>query len=109
LGRYVLKTFEDEKALAFVPPALPPDPPVRLDGLQVLLEQANQAIGRLDDPTVFTQLPTEAQLLNGPFNQLQAYWIDATTVAIQPQFMQSSFTYTLQSSLSAKLGIRRQD
>jgi Fic family protein len=33
---------------AFVPPPLPPDPPVRLDGLQVLLEQANQAIGRLD-------------------------------------------------------------
>jgi pullulanase len=57
------------------------------------------------DPTVFTQLPTEAQLLNGPFNQLQAYWIDATTVAIQPQFMQPGYTYTLQSSLSAKLGI----
>jgi Fic family protein len=33
---------------AFVPPPLPPDPPVRLDGLQVLLEQANQAVGRLD-------------------------------------------------------------
>jgi Fic family protein len=48
LGRYVLKTFEDEKVRAFVPPPLPPDPPVRLDGLQVLLEQANQAIGRLD-------------------------------------------------------------
>ena len=57
------------------------------------------------DPTVFTQLPTEAQLLNGPFRQLQAYWIDATTVAIQPQFMQSNYTYTLQSSLSANLGI----
>jgi Fic family protein len=48
LGRYVLKTFEDEKVRAFVPPPLPPDPPVRLDGLQVLLEQANQAVGRLD-------------------------------------------------------------
>jgi Fic family protein len=48
LGRYVLKTFEDEKVRAFVPAPLPPDPPVHLDGLQVLLEQANQAIGRLD-------------------------------------------------------------
>jgi Fic family protein len=48
LGRYVLKIFEDEKVRAFVPPPLPPDPPVRLDGLQVLLEQANQAVGRLD-------------------------------------------------------------
>jgi Fic family protein len=33
---------------AFVPPPLPPNPPVRLDVLQVLLEQANQAVGRLD-------------------------------------------------------------
>ena len=48
LGRYVLKTFEDEKVRAFVPPPVPPDPPVRLDGLQVFLEQANQAVGRLD-------------------------------------------------------------
>ena len=32
---------------AFVPPPVPPDPPVRLDGLQVFLEQANQAVGRL--------------------------------------------------------------
>ena len=33
---------------AFVPPPLPPDPPVRLEGLQQILEQANQAVGRLD-------------------------------------------------------------
>jgi len=33
---------------AFLPPPLPPDPPVRLAELQQLLEQANQAIGRLD-------------------------------------------------------------
>ena len=33
---------------AFVPPPLPQLPPVHLDGLQVLLEQANQAVGRLD-------------------------------------------------------------
>jgi len=33
---------------AFVPPPLPPQPPVRLDTVQVLLEQANQALGRLD-------------------------------------------------------------
>ena len=48
LGRYVVKTYEKETVRAFVPPPLPPDPPLRLDGLQQLLEQANQAVGRLD-------------------------------------------------------------
>jgi len=48
LGSYVAKTFGMEVVRSFVPPLLPPDPPLRLDGLQHLLEQANQAIGRLD-------------------------------------------------------------
>jgi len=48
LGSYVAKTFGTEVVRSFVPPPLPPDPPLRLDGLQHLLEQANQAIGRLD-------------------------------------------------------------
>jgi Fic family protein len=48
LGRYVVKTFEQESFRAFVPPPLPPDPLVRLDSLQLLLDQANQALGRLD-------------------------------------------------------------
>lgn len=48
LGRYVATAYENETVRAFVPPPLPPDPPVRLDGLQQLLEQGNQAVGRLD-------------------------------------------------------------
>ncbi len=48
LGRYVVKTFGGEQVRAFVPPPLPPSPPVKLDQLQQLLEQANQAMGRLD-------------------------------------------------------------
>jgi len=47
-GRYVLKQFHGEGVRAFVPPPLPPDPPVDLSRFQILLEQANQAIGRLD-------------------------------------------------------------
>ena len=62
LGRYVVTTYgpEAESVRAFVPPPLPPDPRVSLEGRQRLLEQANQALGRLDgltlslpDPSLF--------------------------------------------------------
>jgi Fic family protein len=43
-----LSDLGEETVRAFVPPPLPPDPPVRLGGLQHVLEQANQALGRLD-------------------------------------------------------------
>jgi len=48
LGGYFVSAFAGEQVRAFVPPPLPPQPPVQLEGLQSLLEQANQAIGRLD-------------------------------------------------------------
>lgn len=48
LGTYVVETYEGETVRSFVPPPLPPDPPLQLGKLQHLLEQANQAIGRLD-------------------------------------------------------------
>ena len=57
------------------------------------------------NPTVFLQLPTAAQLLTGPFNQLQAYWIDSTTVALQPQYSVSGYTYFLNASFNAGLQI----
>ncbi len=47
-GRYVAKQLQGETVRAFVPPPLPPHPPIDLARLQILLEQANQAIGRLD-------------------------------------------------------------
>lgn len=48
LGRYVVSVSGGEKVRAFVPPPLPPTPPVRLDGLQTLLEESSQSLGRLD-------------------------------------------------------------
>ncbi|MCZ2078348.1 MAG: Fic family protein [Bryobacterales bacterium] len=48
LGRYIFSTAGGETVRAFVPPPLPPVPALRLDPFQILLEQANQALGRLD-------------------------------------------------------------
>jgi Fic family protein len=48
LGRYLVKTYGEETVRAFVPPPLPPDPPLQLEAVQRLLEQANQSLGRLD-------------------------------------------------------------
>lgn len=45
---------------AFFPEALPPDPPLDLDvGLHRLLDQANQALGRLDGITLLLPDPTQ--------------------------------------------------
>jgi Fic family protein len=55
LGTYVSTTTADETVRAFVPPSLPPDPPIDLSGLYRHLDRANQALGRLDGLT--TLLP----------------------------------------------------
>ena len=48
LGHYVAVSTVGEPVKAFVPPPLPPNPPVRLHEFYDLIERANQAIGRLD-------------------------------------------------------------
>jgi Fic family protein len=51
-SHYVSSTLSGEKVRAFVPPPLPPDPQeLDLSSLQVLLAEANQAVGRLDGMT----------------------------------------------------------
>jgi Fic family protein len=63
LGTYVLKSFKEESFRAYVPRPLPADPPLDLRYLLPLLEQASQALGRLDglasilpDPSLFIYL-----------------------------------------------------
>jgi len=55
LGHYVSLTTAGETVRAFVPPPLPPDPPVDLSSMHEHLDRANQALGRLDGLT--TLLP----------------------------------------------------
>jgi len=49
LGSYVSSSIAGETYKAFVPPALPPKPPLQLhEGHYDLMERANRALGRLD-------------------------------------------------------------
>jgi Fic family protein len=70
LGHYETTAIGGERVRAFVPPALPPDPPVALGHQQAALELANQAIGRLDgivsilpDPPLFLYMYVRKEAL----------------------------------------------
>ena len=51
LGSYVTTTVTGEPVRAFIPPGLPPNPPVELAVLYQHLDRANQTLGRLDGLT----------------------------------------------------------
>ncbi len=55
------------------------------------------------DNTVYTTQPTPQQILNGVFQEQQAYWLDRHRLAIQPQYFQSGWTYYLNASPSGGL------
>ena len=61
LGRYKETTVKDERVRAFVPPPLPPDPPLDMAGLLGKLGAADRALGRLDGITAL--LPDHALFL----------------------------------------------
>ena len=48
IGRYETTSVAGEKVRAFIPPPLPPVPPIAVAGLQAALERAQMALGRLD-------------------------------------------------------------
>jgi Fic family protein len=51
LGKFVETAAGGETVRAFVPPPLPPNPPLKLDKLYGRLEEANRALGRLGGVT----------------------------------------------------------
>jgi Fic family protein len=57
MGRFVTATVGGETVKAYLPPPLPPDPPVVLGDLISLIEQANRALGRLDGITSILPAP----------------------------------------------------
>lgn len=48
LGTYIRASVAGESYQAFMPPPLPPEPPIDLMSLQGLLSKANQTLGKLD-------------------------------------------------------------
>lgn len=48
LGHYIETVTAGERVRAYIPPALPPVPPLELGPLLILMEEANRALGRLD-------------------------------------------------------------
>ncbi len=51
MGRYAVTTVAGERTQAYVPPRLPPNPPVSMERLIRPLDKANRALGRLDGVT----------------------------------------------------------
>ena len=50
-GEFVETAVGGERVRAFIPPVLPPDPPLEMDRFYSLIEEANRALGRLDGVT----------------------------------------------------------
>ena len=83
-GHWVTVQSGPDGYTAFVPAPLPPDPPLRIDArLQALLDEANQALGRLDAVTV---------LLPDPMQFLYSYIRKEAVLSSQIEGTQSSLS-----------------
>lgn len=50
-GRYAVTAVAGERVKAFIPRPLPPKPPIRMEGLYRMMDEASRSIGRLDGVT----------------------------------------------------------
>lgn len=100
-GRFVEVPSEKGGYRTFVPKPLPPDPPLEIDGvLQRLLDQANQALGRLDGITL---------LLPDPDQFLYSYIRKEAVLSSQIEGTQSSLSDLLLFEHDATPGVPIED
>ena len=69
------------------------------------ITQFNEAWVIHGNATVFTTQPTQQQISNSILGVEQAYWLDRTHLAIQPQYFQTGATYVLNTSLTGGLNL----
>jgi Fic family protein len=100
LGTYIVSTIGGETVRSYVPPPLPPVPAVGMGQLQLLLEQANQALGRLDG---FTSVLPDVSLF------LYAYVRKEALLSSQIEGTQSSLSDLLLFENSEAPGVPIQD
>ena len=100
-GRYEITEITGETIRAFVPKALPPNPPLELDDRrQRLLERATLALGRLDSVTL---------LLPDPHLFLYAYVRREAVLSSQIEGTQSSLAQLLLFELEEAPGVPLDD
>jgi len=99
-GRFEKTVYGDEEVRAFVPAMLPPDPPLDLAALQLPLERASLAVGRLDGAS--TLLPDTALFL-------YTYVRKEAVLSSQIEGMQSSLSDLLLFELEEAPGVPTDD
>jgi Fic family protein len=100
-GRLIVAQSGPDGYSAFVPAPLPPDPPLRIDPpLQALLDEANQALGRLDAVSV---------LLPDPGRFLYSYVRKEAVLSSQIEGTQSSLSDLLLFENDAVPGVPLDD
>src|SRR4051794_32004400 len=100
-GELLVAESGDDGFSAFHPRPLPPDPPLAIDaGLQGLLDQANQALGRLDGVTL---------LLPDPDQFLYTYVRKEAVLSSQIEGTQSSLSDLLLFEADAAPGVPLSD
>ncbi len=92
-GRYAITATAGERVRAFIPAPLPPRPALQLRPLYALMEEANQALGRLDglsatlpDPDLFVYMYVRKEaVLSAQIEGTQSSFTDLLRLEIREE------------------------